>query len=203
MSSCAQKRSPSPETSPGRRRNGARGWRTWRTTSAPPGWHPIHGACCSPGSRRVVPMHGATAHQVIRRRNGLLFLTKEVRDGDRSRHTARTDNRREFPGSAHARVPGSTRPQLRGRRSRRRRILSAQLLRFGRGHAEHRPAGRRRPALQPLPRHGSLFSHSGLVDHRAKPSRRRDGFRSRRADADAGLHRTDPENGSDHGEAPA
>ena len=59
--------------------------------------------------------------------------------------------------------------------ARRRRVRAVRLLRVGHRHADVRPPGRRRAALQQLPHHRAVLADAGLPADRPQPPRQRDG----------------------------
>ena len=95
--------------------------------------------------------------------------------------------------------PGPDAPNVADGRPRRRRLRPARLLRLGDRDAEHRPAGGRGPALQPLPRHLGLLGDPGRAAHRAQPPRGRDGRHPGGGARVPRLHRADPEVGGQPG----
>ena len=71
---------------------------------------------------------------------------------------------------------------------RRCRLRESGDLRWADRDTELQPDGRRRAALQPLPRHGSLLAHAGGASHRAQQPRGRHRHGGGVLDRVPGLH---------------
>ncbi len=96
------------------------------------------------------------------------------------------------PGDYSLPHPGRRRAQRGADRPRRPRLRAARLLRVRHRHAHDRRPRRRRPPVQPLPRHQPLLADARVPDDRPQPPRRRHGLPHRPADGVPRLHGPHP-----------
>ena len=99
------------------------------------------------------------------------------------------------PGDYSLPRPAPGRAQRGADRARRPGLRPARVLRLRHRHPGDRRPRRRRPPLQPLPRHQPVLADAGVPHDRPQPPRRRHGLPHRPADGVPRLHRPRPDVG--------